>query len=65
MSTHRKHELGAGGRCVCPKCGKTIPHSEGVRCQDERCPECAAKMLREGSEHHKLFLQKQAQKEST
>jgi hypothetical protein len=32
------------------------PH--GVRCRDERCPQCGAKMLREGSEHHKLWLQR-------
>lgn len=53
---------GKGGNCVCPKCETTIPHRRGVRCQDERCPECNAKMLREGSEHHRLWLEKKARK---
>jgi NAD-dependent SIR2 family protein deacetylase len=53
---------GKGGNCVCPKCETTIPHRKGVRCQDERCPECNAKMLREGSEHHRLWLEKKARK---
>jgi predicted amidophosphoribosyltransferase len=50
--------MGKGGNCVCPKCGRTTLHSRGVRCQDERCPECGAKMLREGSEHHQLWEKK-------
>ena len=62
MAEHRKHVMGEGGHCVCPKCETTIPHSKGVRCQDEHCPECGAKMLREGSEHHQLFLKKKAEK---
>lgn len=50
--------LGRGGQCICPKCETTIPHQHGVPCQQERCPECGAKMLREGSEHHRLWLTK-------
>lgn len=50
--------LGSGGHCVCPKCGERRPHRSGVPCQDERCPACGARMLREGSEHHQLWKQK-------
>lgn len=57
---HRRHDMGAGGSCVCPKCDHRIPHQRGVPCQEERCPKCGAKLLREGSEHHRLFLAKQA-----
>jgi len=64
MTEHRRHDMGEGGQCVCPKCEHQIPHRKGVRCQDERCPECGAKMLREGSEHHRLFLDKKAHKEA-
>lgn len=48
----RKHEMGAGGTCVCAKCGKRVPHERGERCIEKRCPECGAALLREGSEHH-------------
>jgi|GEM_PF-1029518 len=59
MGVQRRHEMGAGGVCVCPKCGEQIPHRDGVPCQEERCPGCGAKMLRVGSEHHRLFQVKQ------
>ncbi|MCI0506930.1 MAG: ferredoxin [Gammaproteobacteria bacterium] len=62
MTVQRKHEMGAGSRCVCPKCGVSIAHRDGVPCQEERCPACGAKLLREGSEHHRLFLEKQTRK---
>jgi hypothetical protein len=58
--TERRHGLGPGGYCVCPKCGTRIPHRQGVRCEEERCQECTAKMLREGSTHHRLWLAKHA-----
>jgi ssDNA-binding Zn-finger/Zn-ribbon topoisomerase 1 len=62
MAVQRRHDMGPGGRCVCPKCEETAPHAKSVRCQDMRCPKCGAKMLREGSYHHALFLKKKAQK---
>ena len=63
MAVQRRHDMGAGGSCICPKCGEEIPHRSGIPCQEERCPECGAKMLREGSEHHRLWLEKQAKKQ--
>lgn len=59
MSEERKHEMGIGGHCVCPKCGGRIEHERNLPCDQERCPQCGAKMLREGSHHHQLFLKKQ------
>lgn len=53
-----RHEMGSGGQCICTKCDVKIPHRQGVLCQDERCPKCGAKMLREGSHHHKHFKEK-------
>ena len=58
MSVPHKHELGSGGQCICPKCETRVAHERGIPCQDERCPECGAKMLREGAEHHQLWLKK-------
>ncbi|MCW8964492.1 MAG: ferredoxin [Gammaproteobacteria bacterium] len=58
MANEHRHDMGAGGRCICTKCDKTIAHRDSVPCREERCPECDAKMLREGSHHHELFLQK-------
>jgi hypothetical protein len=52
----RGHTMGSGGQCVCPKCESSVPHRPGFRCQDERCPQCGAKMLRVGSRHHELWL---------
>jgi uncharacterized paraquat-inducible protein A len=61
MSQHNKHNMGAGGYCICPKCDFRAEHKNGVPCQQEHCPNCNAKLLREGSEHHQLFLKKKEQ----
>jgi predicted amidophosphoribosyltransferase len=58
MARERRHEMGPGGSCVCPKCDKKIPHIKSVPCQEQRCPNCGAKMLREGSHHDQLRQQK-------
>ncbi|MBT8040999.1 MAG: ferredoxin [Xanthomonadales bacterium] len=60
MSDHDCCGMGRGGNCICPKCQTLIAHRQGIRCQEERCPECGAKMLREGSDHHALWQRKQA-----
>ncbi|OGV69750.1 MAG: hypothetical protein A2283_14360 [Lentisphaerae bacterium RIFOXYA12_FULL_48_11] len=39
--------MGSGGNCVCPNCGKTIPHQQGVPCAQVECPECGRTMTRE------------------
>ncbi|HEX7391632.1 MAG TPA: hypothetical protein VF374_01600 [Thermoplasmata archaeon] len=32
-------------RCVCTKCGKTVPHSKrGIPCSKKKCPDCGAVM---------------------
>jgi len=44
--------MGAAGFCLCPKCGKSTPHQQGVPCLNERCPDCGVALIREGSAHH-------------
>ena len=58
MVTERKHEMGAGGFCLCPRCGEKIPHIRGERCIEQRCPKCNSKMIREGSDHHERIERK-------
>jgi len=36
-----------GGNCVCPQCGKKIPHVAGQRCVDRACPDCGTRMIKE------------------
>lgn len=48
----RGESLGAGGFCICAKCGERVPHKPGVPCIEERCPSCGVAMVREGSPHH-------------
>ena len=61
MAVKHSHDMRAGGFCACPKCGEKIAHRRGTPCQEERCPGCGAKLLREGSYHHRLFQEKQAE----
>jgi transcription initiation factor IIE alpha subunit len=63
MREERRHEMGVGGHCICPKCEERMPHRTAVPCQEERCPKCGAKMLRENSHHHELFEAKKRRKE--
>lgn len=37
---------GAGGACVCPACGATAPHRQGVPCAQLKCTACGAAMTR-------------------
>jgi len=38
---------GAGGTCLCPKCGHREPHKLGVPCVQKQCPKCGTAMTRE------------------
>ncbi len=38
--------MGPGGNCVCPSCGKSVPHQQGVPCTQVKCPACGAAMSR-------------------
>ncbi len=64
MVAERRHQMGTGGECICPKCGAKTPHGQGTPCQEEHCPKCGAKMLREGSYHHELLEKKRGNKHS-
>jgi hypothetical protein len=63
MIERDQHKMGRGGACICVRCGRRAPHDAGRPCRDERCPECGAAMLREGSDHHRLYLEKKARAE--
>jgi len=52
------HGMGPKGYCICLKCGYRMPKQRGVRCMDIHCPKCGSVMVREGSYHHQLFLEK-------
>lgn len=53
---------GPGGSCICIKCGTKVDHRPGTPCRDTKCPPCGATMLREGSEHHRAFLERHGRK---
>lgn len=44
------------GACVCLRCGYHEPYRPGVACRTERCPECGATTVREGSPQYRDYL---------
>lgn len=44
------------GDCVCLRCGFREHHRAGIACRTERCPECGAATVREGSTRHQAYL---------
>jgi hypothetical protein len=52
--------MGAGGFCICPKCGQRYPHQQGAPCLKERCQDCGAALVREGSAHHLEIQERRA-----
>ena len=39
--------FGIGGFCVCAKCGEKLPHQQGVKCTELKCPKCGNTLVRE------------------
>jgi predicted Fe-Mo cluster-binding NifX family protein len=38
---------GPSGYCVCPQCGRQLPHQRGTPCVERRCPNCRTAMTRQ------------------
>jgi hypothetical protein len=57
--------MGGGGFCVCPKCGRRVPHQPGIPCLQERCPTCGVAMVREGSPHHQEIESRRSASDET
>ncbi|MBN1896200.1 MAG: DUF134 domain-containing protein [Candidatus Aenigmarchaeota archaeon] len=38
--------FGPGGECVCPECGRKVPHDRGIPCFEYKCPDCGTQMTR-------------------
>jgi NAD-dependent SIR2 family protein deacetylase len=58
MAKINNQGMGPVGLCICVKCGFKKPHQPGIPCQEEKCPKCGAKLIREGSLHHKKIMKK-------
>jgi len=38
---------GPSGNCLCPNCGKKMPHQAASPCYMMKCPACGTQMVRE------------------
>ena len=43
----RGRGYGTNSYCECAKCGTKIPHEQGVKCTDFKCPKCGNTMVNE------------------
>lgn len=56
LGEHSHHTgLGPEGYCICPQCGYKKLHTPGIPCREEKCPNCGAVLIREGSKHERLI----------
>jgi NAD-dependent SIR2 family protein deacetylase len=62
MTVFHKRGGGPSGYCICLKCGAKVHHQAGTPCMKTKCPRCGATMIREGSDHHQAFLDKDKKK---
>lgn len=49
LSAARRNKQSAGGPrgvCICPQCGKTLPHQRGIPCAQLLCPSCRHALIR-------------------
>lgn len=60
QQSQQQQAMGPSGRCICPKCEEIVSHQRGVPCQNQACPVCGSKMLRENGFHHQLLQQKKS-----
>ena len=58
MALDQGKGMGSGGHCICPKCDERIVHKRGRPCQEEKCPKCNCRMMREGSFHYQKLIEK-------
>ena len=52
MAKIRNQGMGPAGFCICVNCGYKKTHQPGIPCQEEKCPKCGKKLIRENSLHH-------------
>jgi hypothetical protein len=50
MEKKRRHDMGEGGYCICPKCGERMIHKRGIfhakmRSAQNAVPKCSVKVL--------------------
>ena len=60
MTMEESRGMGVSGYCICPKCDEGVAHHRGRPCQEEECPKCGRRMMREGSYHHQLLVKKRS-----
>ncbi len=58
----RGRGFGAGGNCICPKCGHKEAHTPGTPCSALLCPRCNIRLIREHSEHHQFIINKKRER---
>jgi len=58
MSIDQGEGMGSGAYCICPKCDERLAHKREIPCQEEHCPKCGKRMMREGSYHHQKLMEK-------
>lgn len=46
------------GNCICVYCQIRVIHEQKTPCCEHNCRQCGRPLIREGSYHHQLYLEK-------
>jgi uncharacterized protein len=63
-STEDTEASGCTDFCTCPQCGHQHPHTRGVPCSTQLCPDCSIPLIRQSGANYQVFRHRSGNRHS-